>query len=77
VALGDRSTWPIEQTTSLLTYLPAETVVWLIEPAEIQEQAKSYFDRLSDARGIYPPSAVLKNNPESGVGGDSSVWCAG
>ena len=35
--------------------------MWLIEPAEMQEQAKSYFDRLSDARGIYPPNAVLKN----------------
>ncbi len=61
VALGDRSTWPIDQTRSLLSYLPADTIVWLIEPAEIQEQAKSYFDRLSDARGIYPPNAVLKN----------------
>lgn len=61
VGLGDRTKWPIEQTTSLLNYLPADTVVWLIEPSEIQEQAKSYFDRLSDARGIYPPSAVLKN----------------
>ncbi|HUO09565.1 MAG TPA: transcription-repair coupling factor, partial [Phycisphaerae bacterium] len=61
IALGDRSTWPIDQTRSLLSYLPEETVVWLVEPAEIQEQAKSYFDRLSDARGIYPPNAVLKN----------------
>ena len=61
VALGDRTTWPIDQTTSLLTYLPKDTIIWLIEPAEIQEQAKSYFDRLSDARGIYPPNAVLKN----------------
>lgn len=61
VALGDRSTWPIDQTRSLLSYLPQDTIVWLIEPAEIQEQAKSYFDRLSDARGIYPPNAVLKN----------------
>ncbi len=61
VALGDRTTWPVHQTTSLLAYLPADTVIWLIEPAEVQEQAKSYFDRLSDARGIYPPSAVLQN----------------
>jgi transcription-repair coupling factor (superfamily II helicase) len=61
VALGDRSNWPLDQTTSLLNYLPSDTVVWLIEPAEVQEQAKSYFDRLADARGIYPPNAVLKN----------------
>jgi transcription-repair coupling factor (superfamily II helicase) len=64
IALGDRSSWPgggIDQTTSLLSYLPPDTIVWLVEPAEVQEQAKSYFDRLSDARGIYPPNAVLKN----------------
>jgi hypothetical protein len=64
IALGDRSTWSpggVDQTTSFLSYLPSDTIVWLIEPSEVQEQAKSYFDRLSDARGIYPPSAVLKN----------------
>ncbi|HVX83238.1 MAG TPA: transcription-repair coupling factor [Phycisphaerae bacterium] len=60
-ALGDRTNWPVDKTTSLLSYLPPDTVVWLIEPAEIQEQAKSYIDRLEDARGIYPPSAVLKS----------------
>ncbi len=60
VALGDRSNWPVDKTTSLLNYLPSDTIVWLVEPAEIQEQAKSYIDRLEDARGIYPPSAVLK-----------------
>ncbi len=59
-ALGDRGTWPIDQTTSFLTYLPRDAVVWLVEPLEIQEQAKSYYDRLSDARGIYSPQAVLK-----------------
>jgi len=36
VGLGDRTKWPIEQTTSLLNYLPPDTVVWLIEPSEIQ-----------------------------------------
>jgi transcription-repair coupling factor (superfamily II helicase) len=61
IALGDRSNWPLDQQTSLLTYLPQDSIVWLIEPSEIQEQAKSYFDRLSDARGIYPPNAVLAN----------------
>ena len=60
VALGDRSTWPVDKTTSFLRYLPADTIIWLVEPLEIQEQARSYFDRLSDARGIYSPQAVLK-----------------
>jgi transcription-repair coupling factor (superfamily II helicase) len=61
VALGDRNTWPIDQTTSVLSYLPADAVIWIVEPAEVQEQARSYYDRLNDARGIYSPQAVLKN----------------
>jgi len=61
VALGDRTTWPVEQTTSLLSYVPEDTVVWLAEPLEIQEQARSYYDRLADARGIFAPQTVLKN----------------
>ncbi len=61
VALGDRNTWPIEQTTSMLSYLPPETIIWIVEPSEVQEQARSYYDRLNDARGIYSPQAVLKN----------------
>jgi transcription-repair coupling factor (superfamily II helicase) len=61
VALGDRNTWPIEQTTSVLSYLPTDAIIWIVEPAEVQEQARSYYDRLNDARGIYSPQAVLKN----------------
>ena len=61
MALGDRSTWPIDQTTSFLSYLPKDALVWLVEPPEVQEQARSYYDRLSDARGIFSPQAVLKN----------------
>ncbi len=60
-ALGSSSTWPQEKTLNFLAWLPPQTVVWLVEPAEIQEQGRSYLDRLSDARGIYPVSAVLKN----------------
>ena len=46
-------------STSLFTYLPPDTVVVLWEPLEIAEQAKSYFDRLPDVKGIYPLKAVL------------------
>lgn len=49
-----------DRTTNLFTWLPADTVVWLMDLPEIQDQARSYYDRLSDARGIYPPDAVLQ-----------------
>ncbi len=60
-ATGSSSTWPREQTVSLLAWLPKETIIWLVEPSEIQEQGRSYLDRLPEARGIYPVAAVLKN----------------
>ncbi len=60
VALGDRSTWPAEQTASFLSYAASDSVVWLVEPSEIQEQGRSYYDKLQDARGIYSPQAVFK-----------------
>jgi transcription-repair coupling factor (superfamily II helicase) len=46
-------------STSMFTYLPPDTIVVLWEPLEIAEQAKSYFDRLPDVKGIYPLKAVL------------------
>ncbi len=60
-ATGSSSTWPQEKTVSLPAWLPKETIIWLIEPAEIQEQGRSYLDRLPEARGIYPVTSVLKN----------------
>ncbi|HEX8523500.1 MAG TPA: transcription-repair coupling factor [Tepidisphaeraceae bacterium] len=48
-------------STHLFSYLPEETIVVLWEPLEIQEQAKSYFDRLPEVKGIYPLAALLKN----------------
>ncbi len=51
----------IGSSTHLFTYLPADTIVVLWAPLEIAEQAKSYFDRLPEVKGIYPLNAVLKN----------------
>ena len=48
-------------STHLFSYLPPETVIVLYAPLEIAEQAKAYFDRLPEVKGIYPLSAVLKN----------------
>ena len=49
------------ESVSMLSYLPDEAVVILWAPLEIAEQAKSYLDRLPDAKGIYPLSAVLRH----------------
>jgi transcription-repair coupling factor (superfamily II helicase) len=48
-------------STSLFTCLPENTIVALSSPLEIVEQARSYLDRLSEQRGIYPLAAVLKH----------------
>jgi transcription-repair coupling factor (superfamily II helicase) len=48
-------------STHFFNYLPDETVIVLWAPLEIAEQAKSYFDRLPDVKGIYPLEAVLRH----------------
>jgi transcription-repair coupling factor (superfamily II helicase) len=48
------------ESVSLLSYLPSDTIVALWAPLEIAEQAKSYFDRLPEVKGIYPLSAILR-----------------
>ena len=47
-------------STSFFSYLPPDAVVVLWGPLEIAEQAKSYFDRLQEVKGIYPLGALLK-----------------
>ena len=47
--------------THLLNYLKKETLVVLYQPLEIQEQARSYLDRVPDQRGIYPLNAILRH----------------
>ncbi len=51
-------------STHLFSYLDPEMVVVLWEPLEIQEQAKSYLERLPELQGIYPLAAVLRNASE-------------
>src|SRR4029077_14554925 len=48
-------------STHLFCSLPPETIVVLWAPLEIAEQAKSYLDRLTEQKGIYPLSALLKH----------------
>ena len=59
-ALEKRATWPQDQTVNFISTLPEETLIWLIEPQEIQEQGRSYWDRLPDGRGLYPTDAIFR-----------------
>jgi transcription-repair coupling factor (superfamily II helicase) len=49
-----------EGTVSLLELLPASAVAMVHEPIECTEQGRGYYERVSDARGIYGPPAVFK-----------------
>jgi len=47
--------------THLLRYLADDTIVVLNQALEIQEQARSYLERIPDQRGVYPLSAILQH----------------
>ena len=53
-------------------YLPKDTIVILHEPLEITEQARGYFERLTDPR-IYGPPAVLARLQHVPTGGGGYV----
>ncbi len=48
------------QTTSFLSLLPAETVIAIHEPGEVQELGRTYFQRLGERAGVIPAEAVLR-----------------
>ncbi len=47
-------------TVNFLRLVPKEAVAILHETLEVHEQARGYFERVSDSRGISGPPAVLK-----------------
>ncbi|MBL8878031.1 MAG: transcription-repair coupling factor [Phycisphaerales bacterium] len=50
----------LDVTTNLLELLPADTIIALREPLEIQEMGRAYFTRLNHPKGIYPVEAVFR-----------------
>ncbi len=50
-----------DDTVNLIKLLPRDTIVVLNEVLELSEQARGYYERLTDARGIYGSDAVLKH----------------
>lgn len=59
-AAGQSALAESRDDTSILDYAPSESVAILAETFEVVEQARGYFERVSDGRTIYPPPAVLK-----------------
>jgi len=50
-----------DRTINLISLLPRDTIVILHEAMELAEQARGYYERLADPRGIYSPQAVFKH----------------
>lgn len=49
-----------QRTTTLLSLLPADTIVMMHEVLELSEQARGYYERLTNPVGIFSPQAVFK-----------------
>jgi transcription-repair coupling factor (superfamily II helicase) len=45
----------------LTDYLPPQSRVVLVEPGDLKEQVKHFFDRVSDPTGLFTPEATLSN----------------
>lgn len=50
--------------TSVLDYAPKDSIAIVAETFEVVEQARGYFERVSDGRTIYGPPVVLKKLAE-------------
>ncbi len=50
-----------DQTTHFLSLMPDDMLVVMHELMELAEQARGYFERLTNPRGIFPPQAVFKH----------------
>jgi len=48
------------QTTTVWTMLQRETIVVMHEVLEVEEQARGYYERLTDPRGVVAPATVQK-----------------
>jgi transcription-repair coupling factor (superfamily II helicase) len=48
-----------DRTTNVIDLLPSDTIVVMHEVMELHEQARGYYERLTDPRGIYMPRTVF------------------
>jgi transcription-repair coupling factor (superfamily II helicase) len=57
---GEAQATGIPYTGHLCDYLAKESWVYVVEPADLQEQGKHYLERVSDARGLFSLAGVFK-----------------
>ncbi|MFO0858923.1 MAG: transcription-repair coupling factor [Phycisphaerales bacterium] len=60
VAADVKLALPGDDAVNFLDLLPREAVALLHETMEVVEQARGYYERLSDSKGFFGPPAVLK-----------------
>ncbi len=60
VGAAAESLLELADATGLWERMDKKTIVVFAEMLEISEQARGYYQRLTDDRGIYPPAAVFK-----------------
>ena len=60
VTADEKAARPDDRSVNFLELLPRRCVAVLSETLEIVEQARGYFERVTDSRGIVGPPAVLK-----------------
>jgi len=58
VAIAAGRQFEPQKTTSLLAYLPAETIVCLADQPEVASLAETFFQRLADPVGMFRPEAL-------------------
>ncbi|HBS28208.1 MAG TPA: hypothetical protein DEB06_01875, partial [Phycisphaerales bacterium] len=49
-----------EGTVSVMDLFPGDAIGVIVEPMEVTEQARGYYERVTDARGVFGPPAVFK-----------------
>jgi transcription-repair coupling factor (superfamily II helicase) len=49
-----------EETTSLLGYLPPETLIVIAEPGEVQELGRTFLRRLDRQEGMFPVESIFR-----------------
>lgn len=59
-ASGTAAARGADATTTILSLLPAETIVAFHEPLEIQEMGRTYWQRLTNPVGLFPVDAVFR-----------------
>ncbi len=64
LATGRPGSGACDATTGFLAYVPAETLIAFLEPAEVQEIGRTCWQRLGERAGILPVEAIFRRAHE-------------